>query len=55
MQSVLPITVIVLILHLTIAPMEMGTLRMFALGAVMLVVGMGLFTLGADMAMMPMG
>lgn len=54
-QSVLPITVIVLILHLTIAPMEMGTLRMFALGAVMLVVGMGLFTLGADMAMMPMG
>lgn len=54
-QAVLPITAIVLILHLTIAPMEMGMLRMFALGAVLLVTGMGLFTLGADMAMMPMG
>ncbi len=28
---------------------------LFLAGAVLLVVGMGLFTLGADMAMMPMG
>ncbi len=53
--SVLPITGIVLLLHFTISPMPGGLLAMFLFGAVLLVVGMGIFTLGADMAMMPMG
>ena len=56
LSSVLPITALVLLLSFTLAPdMRVGTLMMFLLGAILLVVGMGLFSLGADMAMMPMG
>ena len=55
LSSVLPITVIVLLLSFTITPMPIGTLLLFLLGAAMLIVGMGFFSLGADMAMMPMG
>ena len=52
----LPITAIVLALSFTLAPdMPAGTLMMFLLGAILLIVGMGFFSLGADMAMMPMG
>ncbi|MCI8622905.1 MAG: DUF1538 domain-containing protein [Provencibacterium sp.] len=55
LSSVLPITLIVLILSFTTAPMPIGTLMLFLFGAVMLIVGMGFFSLGVDMAMMPMG
>lgn len=55
LTSVLPITVLVLILHLTIVPMPSGALSMFFIGAALLVIGMGLFTLGADVSMMIMG
>lgn len=54
-SSVLPITILVLLLHLTIVPMSKGTLYMFLIGAILLIIGMGLFTLGADMSMMTMG
>ncbi len=54
-SAVLPITIIVLILNFTMAPMPFGVRSLFLTGAVLLVLGMGLFTLGADMAMMPMG
>lgn len=53
--SVLPITGIVLVLSISIAPLSPGTLVLFLFGAVLLVVGMGLFTRGADIAMIPMG
>ncbi len=53
--AVLPITVIVLILSITIAPLTPATLTLFIFGAIMLVLGMGFFTLGADMSMIPMG
>ena len=55
LSSVLPITVIVLLLSFTLAPMPIGTLVLFLLGAGLLIVGMGFFSLGADIAMMPMG
>jgi len=55
LSSVLPITAIVLLLHFTVAPMSIGILSLFLVGSVMLIFGMGLFTLGADMSMMPMG
>ena len=55
LTSVLPITVIVLILSFTLAPMPIGTLLLFLFGAAMLIVGMGFFSLGADISMMPMG
>lgn len=53
--SVLPITLIVLFLCFTISPIPSSLLLSFILGAVMLIVGMALFTLGADTAMDPIG
>lgn len=54
--SVLPVTVIVLILYftplVTFTPYE---LVVFIVSAIFLVLGVGLFNLGADMAMQPMG
>lgn len=54
-SSVLPITLIVFLLSITLAPLSLSTFVMFLVGAVMLIVGMGLFTLGVDMSMIPMG
>ena len=55
LSSVLPITVIVLVLSFTLTPMPNGTMLLFLLGAAMLILGMGFFSLGADMAMVPIG
>ncbi|MDO5145515.1 MAG: DUF1538 domain-containing protein [Eubacteriales bacterium] len=55
LSSVLPITVIVLILSVTLVPMEIGTLALFLFGAILLIVGMGFFQLGAEMSMTPLG
>ena len=55
LQAVLPIIVIVLALSLSIAPMTSGVLLAFLLGGVLLVAGMMFFTLGAELAMEPMG
>ena len=54
-SSVLPITLIVLVLCFSIIPIESGTFLAFVLGSIFVVVGMGLFTLGADTAMTPIG
>ncbi len=53
--SVLPIIVIVLLLCFTIAPLPAGLMLSFLVGALMIIVGMGLFTLGADASMTPIG
>lgn len=55
LTSVLPITVIVLLLSVTVVPMEIGTLFLFLTGAVFLIIGVGFFQLGAEMAMTPLG
>ncbi len=55
LASVLPITVIMLVLSVTLVPMELGTLSLFLVGAVLLMIGMGFFQLGAEMAMTPLG
>ena len=55
LSSVLPITAILLALSVTVVPIPIGTVLLFLAGAVLLILGMGLFSLGADMAMMPMG
>ena len=56
LYSALPITAIVYVLSLTpwfdFSGAEMAT---FTVGAVMLILGIGLFSLGADLAMTPMG
>ncbi len=52
----LPVSILVLLLSLTpwvdISPKELGV---FAIAAVLLIVGIGFFNVGADMAMTPMG
>ena len=54
--SALPITAIVFILSITPwFDFSSAELITFTIGAVLLVVGLGLFSLGADMAMTPMG
>jgi len=54
--SALPVTVIVYILALTpIVDLSAAELITFSVGAVLLVLGIGLFNLGADLAMTPMG
>lgn len=55
LSSVLPITAIVLLLSFTLTPMPIGTMLLFLLGAVLLILGMGFFSLGVDLSMMPMG
>jgi hypothetical protein len=53
--AVLPISAIVLIASVVLVPMPTGSILMFIVGAALLIVGMGFFTLGADMSMIPMG
>lgn len=55
LSSVLPVTGIVLFLSVAVTPLDIGTLALFVVGAVLLIFGMGLFSLGADMSMLPMG
>ena len=55
LASVLPVTGIVLLLMVTIVPVSTAMILAFLLGAVLLIFGMGLFTLGAETAMTPMG
>ncbi|MBR5510189.1 MAG: DUF1538 domain-containing protein [Lachnospiraceae bacterium] len=53
--AVLPIVGIVLFLCFTIAPIPPSILMAFLIGAILLVVGEMFFTLGAEIAMTPMG
>ncbi|WP_382736610.1 hypothetical protein [Agathobaculum butyriciproducens] len=50
-SSVLPITIIVLLLSVTITPMPVGTMVLLPpTGAVLLIIGMALFSLGTDVS-----
>lgn len=53
--AVLPIIGIVLVLCFSIAPIPNSVLMTFVVGAILLIIGMMFFTLGAEMAMTPMG
>lgn len=54
--SVLPVTAIVLIIAATpLANLSVTEIVAFAVSAVFLIIGIGLFNLGADLAMTPMG
>ena len=55
LTSVLPVMMIVLVLCFTIAPVPNNAMVAFLLGGVMLIAGMGLFTLGSEMSMIPLG
>ena len=49
LKSVLPIFAIVLVLSISLVPMNPGILVMFLFGTIMLIVGMSLFTIGSEM------
>ncbi|MDR1753628.1 MAG: DUF1538 domain-containing protein [Eubacterium sp.] len=55
LAAVLPITLIVFFLSVTIVPLSGEMLFTFTVGSVMLIIGIGLFTLGADTSMIIMG
>ena len=53
--SVLPIAAIVVILSLTVAPADPSAILSFLLGCLLVIGGMSLFAIGADVAMIPIG
>ena len=54
-MSVLPISLIVLFIAFIFVPIESGVFLAFIFSFLILIVGMGLFTLGAETAMTPIG
>ena len=54
-KSVLPISAIVMLLCLTISPIEISHFTSFLFGSALLILGISLFTLGAEVSMTPMG
>ena len=55
LSAVLPITAIVLLISIFLVPLELGSITLFTVGAIMLIFGMGFFQLGAEIAMTPIG
>ena len=54
-NAVLPIVVIVLILSFVIAPLSPDIMVEFMIGAVLVIIGMAFFSIGAELSMTPMG
>ncbi len=55
LSAVLPISLLVLAISIFLVPVHTGPMLLFLVGAVMLILGMGMFQLGAAMAMSPIG
>lgn len=55
LSSVLPVAGIVLALSIFLVSLDIGNMMIFLVSTVMLVIGMGMFQLGAEMAMSPLG
>ncbi|NLJ81117.1 MAG: DUF1538 domain-containing protein [Firmicutes bacterium] len=53
--SVLPITVLVLFLNFSIVPIGFEMLTRFLIGAILLIIGLGIFLLGASIGIVPLG
>ena len=53
--SVLPIAAIVLILSVSLAPLNAGVLVLFLFGTLLLIFGMSFFTIGSGISMEPLG
>ena len=54
-HAVLPILLIVLLVSFTVAPLSPSILVEFMLGAVLVIIGMVFFSMGAEVSMSPMG
>lgn len=55
LKSTLPVVAIVFAICFAFIPVPVGALLAFVFGSILLIVGMGFFTIGVDMAMTPIG
>ena len=55
LASVLPITVIVLVLHFTLCPLESAMLYAFLVGSALVIIGLTVFLFGIDQGLEPIG
>ena len=55
LKSVLPVTAVIFLLCFMVVPVPSSVMLAFIVGACLLIIGMGLFSLGADMAMSRIG
>jgi len=55
LYAVLPITVMVLILSLTLVPLNLTQLLQFIIGAIFIIGGLSIFLLGVDIGIIPIG
>ncbi len=55
LKSVVPVTAVIFVLCFLIAPVPNSVMLAFIVGAALLILGMGLFSLGADIAMSKIG
>ena len=55
LTSIVPIALIIMLLCASFTPVDTGTFTLFFIGTFLLIVGMGFFTLGADMSMLVIG
>lgn len=55
LYSVLPITIIVLVLNFTLTPIETPLILRFLIGSVLIIVGLTIFLLGVDVGITPIG
>src|SRR5690554_6780245 len=54
-MAVLPVTIIVLLLNFTIAPIGTDLIWRFIIGAIFIILGLAIFLFGADLAIQPIG
>ncbi len=55
LAAVLPVTAIIILLSISVAPLSAGVVVLFLFGCFLVIFGMSLFTLGAGLAMQPLG
>lgn len=53
--AVLPVTLMVVILHFLVAPIDTLALQRFILGGVVIIIGLSIFLLGVDLTIQPVG
>ncbi len=53
--AVLPITVLVLVLNFTYAPLEISDIIRFLIGAILVIIGLAIFLFGIDLGVTPIG
>lgn len=55
LKSILPIAAIVALLGISLTPMDTGTFLLFSIGVICLIIGLAVFTMGAEMSMSTLG